>query len=84
MLGLRGCPVEPEGLWDANGFEVRAILEHGGKPAREIDLSYAGQTSQFEARIEDLEPGAYEAVVYAYDPSNGNTGLDRTTWVIPE
>jgi hypothetical protein len=79
-----GCPVEPGGLWDAERFEVRAILERNGKPAGEIGLSYAGRTSQFEARIDDPAPGVYEATVYAYDPANGNTGLDRTSWIVSE
>jgi hypothetical protein len=77
-----GCPIEPGGLWDAKGLEIRALLEHDGKFTREIDLVYAGETSQFEARLEGLAPGTYTATVYAYDPANGNTGLDRTTWSI--
>ena len=79
-----GCPIEPDGLWDARRFEVRAILERNGEPAGEIALSYAGRTSQFEARVENPAPGAYQATVYAYDPANGNTGLDRTTWIVTD
>lgn len=77
-----GCPIEPGGLWDADRFEVRATLERNGERSAEVDLAYAGVTSQFEARIEDLAPGAYQATVHAYDPENGNTGLDRTTWIV--
>lgn len=79
-----GCPVEPDGLWDARRFEVRALLERDGEPPREVTLDYAGRTSRFEARLGTLAPGVYQATVYAWDPENGNTGLDRTTWVVAE
>lgn len=79
-----GCPVAPGGLWDADRFEVRAILAHDGETVREVDLAYAGRTSEFEVRLEGLAPGAWEATVYAYDPADGNTGLDRTSWLVRE
>lgn len=77
-----GCPIEPGGLWDADRFQVRALLSRNGKPEDEVDLAYAGATSQFTATLEDLEPGAWQATVYAYDPLNGNTGVDHTTWIV--
>lgn len=79
-----GCPIEPGGLWDARRFEVRALLERDGARYREVPLAYAGRTSQFEAAVRDLPPGVYEATVYAYDPADGNTGVDRTTWIVTE
>lgn len=78
-----GCPIEPGGLWDADRFEVRAIVHRDGQRLREVPLEYAGTTSQFAGAVEVEEPGAYEIVVYAYDPESGNTGLDRTTFVVP-
>jgi len=77
-----GCPIEPGGLWDANGLEVRALLRRNGSPVGEAALSYAGETSQFAGEIATPEPGAYEIVVYAHDPKTGNTGLDHTTVVV--
>jgi hypothetical protein len=47
-----------------------------------VDLAYAGETSRFAARLPLDAPGVYEALVYAYDPVNGNTGLDRTTFIL--
>jgi len=79
-----GCPIEPGGLWDASRFEIRVRLARDGKRAGEVALDYAGRTSRFEARLGTLPPGVYQAAVYAWDPENGNTGLDHTTWVIPE
>jgi len=75
-----GCPITPGGLWDANDYEVAAMLMRDGEPVRTVPLSYAGSASQFEGDMEISEPGAYEAVVYAYDPASGNTGLDRATF----
>lgn len=77
-----GCPVEPGGLWDAERFEVRAVVSRGGAKLGELPMRYAGETSQFAAELSGLEPGTYEVLVYAHDPANGNTGLDRTTFLV--
>jgi len=77
-----GCPIVPGGLWDANRYEVKALIRRNGAPAGSVALAYAGSTSQFAGVLTVETPGTYEAVVYAYDPSNGNTGLDRTTFVV--
>jgi hypothetical protein len=82
VVMMCGCPIEPGGLWDARRFEVRAIVSRNGAKLRELALAYAGETSQFTAELGGLEPGAYEVLVYAHDPSNGNTGLDRTTFLV--
>lgn len=78
-----GCPIQPGGLWDADAYEVRAVVRRGGERLREVPLAFAGETSQFAAELAVDAPGAYEVVVYAHDPANGNTGLDRTTFVVP-
>jgi hypothetical protein len=82
VVMMCGCPIEPGGVWDAGRFEVRAIVSRNGARLRELPLAYAGETSQFAGELADLEPGAYEVVVYAHDPANGNTGLDRTTFLV--
>jgi hypothetical protein len=78
-----GCPIEPGGLWDAERYDVKALLKRDGAAVGGIDLAYAGGTSRFAARLPLDAPGVYEALVYAYDPANGNTGLDRTTFILP-
>jgi hypothetical protein len=82
VVMMCGCPIEPGGLWDASRYQVRAIVSRNGATLRELPLAYAGETSQFAAELRDLEPGVYEVLVYAYDPANGNTGLDRTTFLV--
>lgn len=77
-----GCPVTPGGLWDADRLEVAALVRRNGVPAGEVPLRYAGEASQFAGEIEVDRAGAYEAVVYAFDPANGNTGVDRVTFSV--
>jgi hypothetical protein len=77
-----GCPVEPGGLWDADRFEVRARVSRDGKRVADLPLRFAGETSQFVGEVETRQPGSYEVIVHAYDPANGNTGLDRTTFIV--
>lgn len=76
-----GCPIEPKGLWDADKYEVKAIVTHDGKVTGEVDLKYAGKTSQFAGVIPVDGAGVYDVTVYAYDYANGNTGVDRTTFM---
>lgn len=77
-----GCPIEPDGLWDANDYEIKAIVYRGGEKVAEAPLSYAGKVSQFEGEMTFEAKGNYEAVVYAHNPDTGNTGLDKTTFAI--
>ncbi|MEX2479979.1 MAG: hypothetical protein WD928_03860, partial [Gammaproteobacteria bacterium] len=46
-----GCPIEPDGLWDANAYEVRALVVHDGENIGAFPLAYAGQTSRFETAV---------------------------------
>ena len=82
VVMMCGCPIEPRGMWDANSYEVKAIVKRNGEAAGTYDLSYAGETSQFSGAVPVSGPGAYEVIVYAYDRANGNTGLDRTTFIV--
>jgi hypothetical protein len=74
-----GCPTEPGGLWDANKIQVAAIVERDGKSAPAVLLAYAGQPNTFAGQIEIKDAGDYVVDIYAYDPANGNTGVERIT-----
>jgi len=78
-----GCPVEPGGLWDADGYEVEAIVVRDGRRIDSVAMTYAGQSSQFVGQVAVQESGVYDITVFAYDPRTGNTGLDRTTFIVP-
>jgi hypothetical protein len=82
VVMMCGCPIKPESMWDANSYEVKAIVKRNGEAAGSYDLSYAGEPSQFSGSVAVSGPGAYEVIVYAYDAANGNTGLDRTTFIV--
>jgi hypothetical protein len=82
VLLMCGCPIEPDGLWDANKLDVQALISRNGERIAPVDLSFAGETSQFKGSVPVDAPGIYDVLVYAYDRSNGNTGIDRTTFIV--
>lgn len=82
VVMMCGCPIEPAGLWNADEYEVQAIVRRDDKQVARIPLRYAGETSQFAASLPIEAPGTYDVLVYAHDPSNGNTGVDRTTFIV--
>lgn len=84
VMMLCGCPIEPDGFWDANAFEVAALIRRRDHRVAEIRLSYAGEIGQFTGVFPIPGPGPYDITVYAFDPRNGNTGLDRATIVVAE
>lgn len=74
-----GCPLVPGGLWNADQYEISALVRHNGEFLSELPLEYAGETSRFTGTLTAERPGSYEITVYAFDPETGNTGLDITT-----
>jgi hypothetical protein len=74
-----GCPITPGGLWDANKFEIGAIVYRGGKKYSTTPLVYAGKASTFSGAIEIGESGTYLIDLFAYSPSNGNTGVKKVS-----
>lgn len=84
VVMMCGCPIEPGGLWDATKYEVHAVVSRDGKEVGRMPMSYAGETSQFAASVPIDAAGTYDVLVYAHDAANGNTGLDRTTFIVSE
>ncbi len=79
---LCGCPITPGGVWAVQQFEVTALIKKDGRSIGTLPLQYGGEPSQFTGTYEAHEKGIYEGIVYAYDASNGNTGLDNVTFII--
>ena len=78
-----GCPIEPNGLWDANDYEVAAILtDDTGKSTTEM-LVYAGRTSTFRGDLPLPGNGPFELLVYAHNSDTGNTGVDSLRFTGP-
>lgn len=81
VVMMCGCPITPGGIWDANQYEISAILSREGQQISELDLKAEVKPSTFSAEIK-LKPGLYELLIYAYDPVSGNTGVDRTNFIV--
>jgi hypothetical protein len=82
IVMMCGCPITPNGLWDANKYEVRAIVKFSGVVSEVVPLSFAGKTSTFEGTLEATKEGTYDVTVYAFDPVTGNAGVDKTNFMI--
>ncbi len=78
-----GCPITPGGLWDANGFDVRATVRAPGGTVTDLKLPYGGRTGLFAADIPLGASGAYVVTVTAFDSKTGATGVDRTSFLLP-
>ncbi len=75
-----GCPIAKDSIWDANDYEVKALLYKDGQRVEEkvLDLE---KTSTFAGEV-NLSAGMYELIIYAYDPDTGNTGVDKTNFLV--
>ncbi len=82
MVMMCGCPIAPDGLWDANRYEVTAYVKQEGKVVAQFPLSFAGETSFFKGVFKPEKPGRYEILVTAYDPGTGNTGVDSKLIIV--
>jgi hypothetical protein len=74
--------LEPGGLWDSDEVEIRAWVTKDGERVADVELTYAGEPSQFEAILADMMPGTYHVTAFAFDPHNGNAGVDYTTFIV--
>ncbi|MFD2518347.1 hypothetical protein [Salinimicrobium flavum] len=81
VVMMCGCPITPDGIWDANQYEVKAILSRDGSKVSELELKAGEKPSTFSAET-TLEKGLYELFIYAYDPVTGNTGVDRMNFIV--
>lgn len=81
VVMMCGCPVTEEGIWDANQYEVKAMITAENGDSTEIDLKQLEKASTFSGST-SLNKGLYEVLIYAYDPSTGNTGVDKTDIII--
>lgn len=84
IVTMCGCPVTPNGLWDANGYEIKAIIRKDNETVKTVKMVYAGEKSTFSALSPIEEPGTYEVYLYAYDPKTGNTGVDKTSFTVTQ
>lgn len=79
-----GCPVKPGFYWDADAYDVEAIVKRGETLVGRYPLQYADTANDFAGGFPLELPGVYEITVYAYDSSSGNTGLDRLSLTVTD
>lgn len=82
VVMMCGCPTADGGLWDSSRFEIEARLFRNGQPYREFELDFTGEESMFGGTVELNEPGTYEVILTVYDERTGNTGVDKTTFIV--
>ncbi|MEN8374386.1 MAG: hypothetical protein ABFS34_02945 [Gemmatimonadota bacterium] len=72
---LCGCPTEPGGTWDSDGYEISARLVRGSDVIGEWPLSFSGERSLYAAEISAQEAGDFELQVIATDARTANFGM---------
>jgi hypothetical protein len=77
-----GCPTEPGGLWNSDGYEILARLLQGDRVLAESPLAFTGTTSHFAGRLTPLAPGTYTLEVLAVDTAAANSGRSRREIVV--
>ena len=82
VVMICGCPTTPGGTWDANKIEVTARIKLDGRTIATMPMTFAGQDSQYVVSVPSKEKGIYEILVTAFDPRTGNSGLDRSSFII--
>ncbi len=82
VVMICGCPTTPGGTWDSNEIEVMATIRFNGEVIGTQELDYAGQASRYSTTIASTEKGVYEVMVTAFDPRTGNSGIDRTSFIV--
>ena len=81
VIMMCGCPLTAGGLWDANKYEINAVIKGEGASGTTIPMQITDKPSTFEGEV-TLTPGNYEVAVYAFDPATGNTGLGKTNFIV--
>jgi len=79
---LCGCPIYPDGPWDPKNYEATAILMQNEAKVAEVKLDFTGPVGLFSAKTTLKQNGHYKAIVYLFDKTTGNVGVDRTMFEI--
>lgn len=82
VMMLCGCNTSPGGTWDSDEIHIDARIMRDGEPVSSPPMRYAGEPSHYTTEIDASRAGVYEVTVTAFDPRTGNTGLDRTSFVV--
>lgn len=61
---------------------MKALVKRDGQAAGAVTLAPGRTASSFEGTLEATGPGTYEITLYAFDPANGNAGVDSVGFVV--
>ncbi len=81
VVMMCGCPVTENGIWDATQYEIKALITNAEGKSFELELNVTDKASTFSAKTK-LTKGLYEVLIYAFDPVSGNTGVDKTNFIV--
>lgn len=76
---LCGCPTEPGGMWDADGFDVVVRVLDGDTEVASQPLTYAGTRNTYAAELMVPRTGRLQLQVLALDDDKGNFGWATRT-----
>ena len=62
-----GCPITKDGLWDANDYEVRALVAQDGHASVDAALAFTGETNRFAGGLPVPGPGRYQVTLWAHN-----------------
>ena len=82
VVMMCGCPTSPGGIWDADRYEILALIDRDGERLTTLPLGYTGTPSLYSVSFSPDEPGLYSVLVQAFDASTGNAGIDRTSFSV--
>ena len=69
-------------MWDAAKYEVQALVKRDGQAVGAVTLVPGKMASSYEGTLEVSAPGTYEITLYAFDPANGNAGVDAVGFMV--
>ena len=78
-----GCPITSGGIWDAEDYELEVIAYQAGRKIASGKLDFVESPGRFGGDLTLPEKGAYELIVSARNTRTGNTGVDRTSFIVP-
>jgi len=83
-----GCPIGLDTDWKPDNYLVQALIKKPDGTHDVIKLEFdpnapENAPSQFIGVYSAKLPGIYEAIVFAHQPAEGNSGSDRVTFILP-
>lgn len=79
-----GCPITPGGIWNADDYEVEALVYRRGRLVQRARLPFTASPGRFSKAIRFGDKGAHTLVIAARNRKSGNSGLFQTRLRVAE